>query len=144
MKVAEIKISYANRNPTKVKIVSSKDAYDLIFDHWDSNTIELMEEVKIILLNNANVVLGVHELSKGGINQCTIDLKIILSIALKCLASSIIIVHNHPSGSLFPSDNDISITKRLKNACELVEIRLLDHLIISSYGFMSLADNGNM
>ncbi len=67
MKVAEIKISYANKNPSKVKIVSSKDVYDLILDHWDSNTIELMEEVKIILLNQANVVLGVHELSKGGL-----------------------------------------------------------------------------
>ncbi len=144
MKVAEIKISYANKNPSKVKIVSSKDVYDLILDHWDSNTIELMEEVKIILLNQANVVLGVHELSKGGINQCTIDMKIILSIALKCLASSIIIVHNHPSGTLSPSENDILITTRLKKACELVEIKLLDHLIISSYGYMSMVDTGNM
>ncbi len=144
MKVAEIKISYANTNPTKVKIISSKDVYDLILDHWDSNTIELMEEVKIILLNNANVVLGVHELSKGGITQCTVDLKIILSIALKCLASSIIIVHNHPSGTLLPSNNDISITDKIKKACELVEIKLLDHLIISSIGYRSMVDNGDV
>lgn len=144
MKVAEIKISYANTNPAKVKIVSSKDVYNLILDHWDCNTIELMEEVKIILLNNANVVLGVHELSKGGISQCTIDLKIILSVALKCLASSIIIVHNHPSGTLLPSNNDISITDKIKKACELVEIKLLDHLIISSIGYRSMVDNGDV
>ena len=144
MKVAEIKISYANKNPTKVKIVSSNDAYNLILDHWNDSTLELFEEVKIILLNNANVALGVHELSKGGISQCTVDLKIILSIALKCLASSIIIVHNHPSGTLSPSENDINITTKLKKACELVEIKLIDHLIISRYGYLSLVDNGNM
>lgn len=84
MKVAKIKISYTNKNPIKIKIDSSNDVYNLILNHWNDNTIELMEEVKIILLNNDNVVLGVHELSKGGISKCTIDLKIILSIALKC------------------------------------------------------------
>ncbi|MDD4993317.1 MAG: JAB domain-containing protein [Paludibacter sp.] len=144
MKVTEIKISYVNTNPTKTKIVSSNDVYSLILDHWDSNSIELLEEVKIILLNNANVVLGVHELSKGGITQCTIDFKIILCIALKCLATAIIIVHNHPSGTLHPSDNDISVTTKLRKACELVEVKLLDHLIISNHGYISLADNGNM
>lgn len=144
MKVAEIIISYVNKSPIKTKINSSNDAYNLIFEHWDSNTIELLEEVKIILLNNSNVVLGVHELSKGGITQCTIDLKIILSIALKCLATAIIIVHNHPSGALQPSDNDISITTKLRKACDLVEIKLLDHLIISNHGYISLADNGDL
>lgn len=144
MKLAEIKISYVNKNPTKTKIVSSNDVYNLILDHWDNKTIELQEEVKIILLNNANVVLGVHELSKGGISQCTIDLKIILAIAIKCLAAAIIIVHNHPSGTLFPSVNDVSVTTKLRKACDLVEIKLLDHLIISNHGYISLADNGNM
>lgn len=144
MKVAEIKISYSNRNPTKVKVVSSNDVYNLILNHWDNNTIELQEEVKIILLNNANVVLGIHELSKGGISQCTIDLKIILAIAIKCLAAAIIIVHNHPSGTLFPSENDILVTTKLKKACDLIEIKLIDHLIISSNGYMSMVDNGKM
>ncbi len=144
MKVAEIKISYKHRNPEKVKIVSSKDVYDLILNHWNINTIELLEEVKIILLNYANEVLGIQELSKGGITQCTVDLKIILSIALKCLASAIIIVHNHPSGTLSPSDNDKLITTKLKKACELLDIKLLDHLIITKKSYLSMVDNGNI
>jgi len=94
------------------------------------------------LLNRSNIVLGIYEMSKGGITGSIVDIRIILGVALKCGASSIIMIHNHPSGKLIPSDTDKLITKRLKEACELIDINLMDHLIFSKDGYYSFADNG--
>jgi DNA repair protein RadC len=102
----------------------------------------MLEEVKILLLNKANKVLGIYDLSKGGISSSIIDIKIVLSIALKTLTSGIIIVHNHPSGNLNPSKADIDTTEKLKSACNLMDITVLDHLIISRNNYYSFADDG--
>lgn len=142
MEVSEIKVSYSNKNPLKVKITNSRIIYDLVINQWNSGTIEYQEEVKIVLLNRSNIVLGIYELSKGGITGTVVDIRIILGVALKCSASSIIMVHNHPSGKLLPSDSDKSITKRLKEACNLLDVSLFDHLIISRVGYYSFADSG--
>ncbi len=142
MEVAEIKVSYSNTNPTKVKVTNSQIIYDLIINSWNLDIIEFQEEVKVILLNRANIVLGIYEMSKGGISGTVVDIRIILGVALKCNASAIILVHNHPSGKLIPSEQDKAITKRLKEACNLLEIELLDHLIISKYGYYSFTDSG--
>ena len=144
MKVAEIQIAYRTKPENKVVITNSKVAYDLFLDHWSMDTIELQEESKILLLNAANKVLGVHDLSKGGVSSSILDVKIILGIALKCLASGVILVHNHPSGNMVASDADLKITKKLGLACEIMEMRLLDHLIISKDNYLSLADSGLM
>jgi DNA repair protein RadC len=144
MRVSEIKVSYSNKNPVKVKVTSSKIIYDLIINQWNSDIIEYQEEVKVILLNRSNIVLGIYEMSKGGITGSVVDIRIILGVALKCSASSIIMVHNHPSGKLAPSDADKSITRKLKEACDLLDISLLDHLIISKDGYYSFTDEGKL
>ncbi|HZH88945.1 MAG TPA: JAB domain-containing protein [Chitinophagaceae bacterium] len=142
MKVSEIRVSYSNENPDKVKIHDSNSVYDLVKYHWDYNLIELQEEVKVVLLNRANVVIGIYELSRGGLTASVVDIKLILSVALKALASSIVLIHNHPSGNLKASEADKSITIRLKKACDIVDMSLLDHLIISKYGYLSFKDEG--
>ena len=142
MEVAEIKVSYSNIDEPKVKITSSHIIYDLIMENFDLGIIEYQEIVKVILLNRANTVLGIYELSKGGISGTVVDIRIILGVALKCNASGIVMVHNHPSGKLEASEADKAITKRLKDACKLLELVLLDHLIISKYGYLSFADSG--
>ncbi len=142
MEVAEIKVSYSNSNPDRVKVTSSQIIYDLILKHWDLDILEYQEEVKVILLNRANVVLGIYEMSKGGISGTVVDIRIILGVALKCNASCIILVHNHPSGNTEPSEQDKSITKKLKKASELLDLNLLDHLIISTEEYYSFSDNG--
>ncbi|MFN4026250.1 MAG: JAB domain-containing protein [Flavobacterium sp.] len=144
MKVSEIKVSYSNRNPVQVKVTNSKIIYDLIIKQWNLDIIEYQEEVKIILLNRSNIVLGIYEMSKGGITGSVVDIRIILGVALKCGASSIIMVHNHPSGKLVASEADKTITKKLKKACELLDVNLLDHLIISKGGYYSFTDNGQL
>ncbi|WP_340075843.1 JAB domain-containing protein [Leptobacterium sp. I13] len=139
-KVSEINVSYSAGSNDNISIKNSDDAYNLVLADWNNNTIEFQEEVKVLLLNRANRVLGIYDLSKGGVSGTVVDIKIVLSVALKCHASNIILVHNHPSGNLKPSSNDISLTKRLKKACGYVDIVMLDHLIISKEGFYSFKD----
>lgn len=141
--IAEIQISYSptitKKDRTKIK--NSTDAYNIFINTWDHDTIELQEEFKILLLNNANEVLGVQNLSKGGITGTYVDVKLLFAIALKTCASGVIIAHNHPSGTLEPSVSDINLTKRILESGELLGINALDHLIITKEQFYSLADN---
>lgn len=144
MKVSEIKVSYSNRNPKKVKVTNSQIIYGVLIDHWDHDIIEYQEELKVVFLNKANIVLGIYEMSKGGISGTIVDNRIILGVALKCNASSIVVAHNHPSGNLNPSDADKTVTKKLKDACKLLDIEFLDHLIITKLGYYSFNDEGIM
>ena len=96
-------------------------------------------------LNHRKKVIGVYRLSKGGITGTVADIRLVLSVALKTLATSIVIAHNHPSGNLNPSKADVKITMQLNDACKLMEIELLDHLVITQgEEFYSFKDNGLM
>ena len=138
--VAEIQVSYRPEKIVDYRLSSSLNTFELILKDWEKNTIEMQEEVKIILLNRNHKALGIYSLAKGGLSGCVVDIKLILSLALKTLASGIIMVHNHPSGNLKPSTADINITEKLKSACKLLEIELLDHLIITRDNYFSFAD----
>lgn len=140
--VAEIKVSYSTRNSHKEKITSGENAYCVFLRSWSKNTIELQEEFKVMMLNNSNEVLGIYSMSKGGITGTVVDVRLIFAVALKCNATCIILAHNHPSGKLKPSDNDITITKKIKLGSEILDIKLLDHLIITKTGFYSFQENG--
>ena len=143
-KVNEIQISYKERVPAPFwkKISSSQDASELLFEHWNKNTIELQESFKVVLLNNSNKVKGIYELSKGGITGTMIDLRILFAVVLKTVSVGIILTHNHPSGKLHPSEADKKITEKIKKAAELFDVKVLDHLIITPNGkYYSFADN---
>lgn len=142
MEVAEISVSYSTNKPDIIKLTNCKSTFDFIISKWNLDIIEFQEECKVILFNRANFVLGVYELSKGGISGTVVDIRIVLSVALKCNASGIVLVHNHPSGNLIPSEPDKLITRRLKDACDLLGFNLLDHYIISKYDFYSFKQNG--
>ena len=144
-RVSEIQVSYINKIKAKEtrKIKSSFDIAELLFETWNKNTIELHESFKVILLNNSNKVKGIFEMSSGGITGTLVDLRILFAVALKTLATSIIISHNHPSGNLKPSQSDIRLTNKIKKASELLDIKLLDHLIITpNQEYYSFADDG--
>lgn len=100
------------------------------------------EEFWLLMLNRANRVLGRFKVSQGGLSGTVIDTRIILKKALDNLASSIIVCHNHPSGNNQPSDADVKITEKLKKAAEMLEIKLLDHVIIADKSYFSFADEG--
>ncbi len=140
---AEIKVSYVVpiKASKRTKITRSVDAEAVFRAIWSDN-IELKEEFYIILLNRGNYVLGWHMLSQGGLAGTIVDLRLVFSIALKGLASGIVIAHNHPSGNPSPSSEDIKLTNRLKEAGKILEIPILDHIIITSEEYHSFADNG--
>ena len=123
------------------KITSSKD----IFELFKPMLTDLPhEEFWILLLNRANKVIKPIRISQGGVSGTVADTKIIFLSAIESLASSIILCHNHPSGNLKPSDSDISLTRKLKEAGKVLEIGVLDHIIFSDNGYYSFADEGMM
>lgn len=142
--VAEIGIYYKSSSDEKFKIKTSDDAFKLFIDSWDMNTIELQEEFKVMLLNNSNEVLGIFPLSKGGITACLVDVRLIFACALKANATHIIVSHNHPSGKLTPSVKDEEITQKIKSAGRLLDIDLLDHIIITTKGYYSFMEVGQL
>lgn len=142
MKVSEIKISYMNEVDEKIKVMGSSEVYQVLKANWDWDTIELQEEFKILLLNQGNQVLGIKSMFKGGINTCSIDVRLIMGMALKANASALVITHNHPSGNLNASESDKRITSKIKECCELFDIRLLDHIIMAKNSYLSFADEG--
>jgi DNA repair protein RadC len=120
-------------------IVSSKDAYNIMRRLLvDLNH----EEFWIILVGRSQKVLAKELISKGGLSATVVDPKVIFGMALQHQSTGIIMVHNHPSGSLKPSQEDINLTKKLSEAGKLLDIKVLDHLIISDNGFYSFADEG--
>ncbi len=142
--IQEIKVSYTSGNRDKVKITNSKDSYELFLSCWSQKTIELQEEFKVLLLNRNHQVLGIYPLSKGGVSGTVVDAKLVFSVALKCNASSIIISHNHPSGNLKPSEADMRLTQKLKEAGNCLDVMVLDHIILSKQGYYSFADESQM
>lgn len=142
--VSEIQLTY---NPVvkpsqRPKIQQSIDAYNLLINNWDLGKIDFIEQFKIMLLNRANRVLGIVEVSTGGVAGTVADPKVIFSASLKANASVIILSHNHPSGNLKPSQADLDLTRKLIAAGTYLDINVIEHIIITSEGYLSFADEG--
>ncbi|WP_316797111.1 JAB domain-containing protein [Pedobacter agri] len=141
-KVAEVEVSYkSNYNITeRPQINSSQVAYKILLQHWQLGKIELLEEFKVILLNTSNRVLGIVDISVGGVSGTLADPKIIFAVALKTNSSKIILSHNHPSGNLNPSEADKRLTQKLKDGGKLLDIEVCDHIIVTNHSYFSFAD----
>jgi len=140
--IAEITIKY---NPIKldngnVKIKSSDDAFGVFMKSWNPDIIELQEEFKVMLLNNSNEVLGIYNMTKGGMTSTLVDIKLLFAVVLKSCATAIITCHNHPSGKLKPSESDKVIFRKIRDSAKLLDINYLDNLIISKIGKYSFSD----
>jgi DNA repair protein RadC len=123
----------------KIKITSSKLAYNIL----KSKLSDLPhEEFWVLYMTRSNTIIKAECVSKGGVSGTVVDVRLILKPAIECLASSIILAHNHPSGNLKPSQEDIYLTKKIKEASKLVDINLQDHLIIGDQAYLSFADEG--
>ena len=143
--VAEVQLIYKSKVPASQRrsIKCSRDAFDLFLQSWNPDTIEHSEEFKLLLMNRSNSVLGILTVSKGGLSGTVTDVRLIFQAAIKANASGIIVAHNHPSGNLNPSESDTKITHKIKEAGNLMDIQLLDHLILTTEGnYFSFADNG--
>jgi len=126
-----------------VKISQSKDVADYIRQIYPVE-INIREAMVVLYLNNSNRTLGWSIASIGGITGTMVDVRLVLRDALLTQATSLVLIHNHPSSNLNPSQADISITEKVKKAGELMDLRLLDHLILTEDAYYSFADKGKL
>jgi DNA repair protein RadC len=142
--VAEVELVYKSKVKASERplITSASDAYEVLKAVWEEGKMDLLEQFKVLFLNRANRVLCIYNVSSGGITGTVADPRLIYTAALRVNAVSLILAHNHPSGSLKPSRADEELTQKIKGAGAFLDINVLDHLIISSEGFYSFADEG--
>ena len=142
--VSEVQLSYKSRIRPKDRPVvrTSGDTYELLMKLWDEDTLELSESFRVLFMNRANQVTGVYTASNGGMTGTVADMRLIFIAALKAASCNIILAHNHPSGNLTPSGADMSLTEKIVSAGKLLDINVLDHLIVTTEGYYSFADQG--
>lgn len=141
-KVGEVKLSYRPKTRNLQKVISSGDAYKFLLTTYKKGTICYRECFKVLFLNSANQVLGYTLISEGGITETLADIRIILQAALLTNSVAMILAHNHPSGNMKPSTEDIKLTKKVKDAAELMRIQVLDHIILTDTTYYSFSDEG--
>lgn len=126
-------------------INSPKRIYDYLMSCvYKDDEIQVREYFYAVFLNPDSRVKGFIKVSEGGVGSCPVDPKIIFSAALKCLATGIVLTHNHPSGNVIPSEIDKKLTKKLSEGAKLLDIELLDHLIVSDCQYYSFREHGDM
>ena len=146
--VAEVSLIYVTKvKPSdRLAVKCSRDAQKIFFDSWNQSTIEQKETFKMLLLNRANKVLDITTISEEDLSGTVTDVRLIYQYAIKGNASGIIVAHNHPSGNQNPSESDLKITQKIKEAGNLLDIQLLDHIIITPEMdlYRSFADEGQL
>ncbi|ROI10592.1 JAB domain-containing protein [Chryseobacterium sp. H3056] len=127
----------AQEVPEKIQITNSQETYKVLAPFLaDLQT----EEFWVVFLNQNNRIIAKSRLSSGGINQSVVDIRILFKNALEHFATGIIVAHNHPSGNLKPSQEDLKITKQIAEAGKILNIQLLDHLVVAQNSYLSFAD----
>jgi DNA repair protein RadC len=148
MTVCEVKINYLPKvKPSQRPSLScAEDIYRLLVENvvFPPASIEHREFFKAMLLNNANKLLGIIHLSEGGVDATVVDIRHIMQAVILANAGKLVLCHNHPSGITSPSTADDKLTTRIKNACDIMNINLVDHIIISSESYYSYADQGRL
>lgn len=141
-KVCELSLKYKRTENTIGKINKSQDTEKLARSFFDQDTIQHKESFWCFALKRNNEVIGAIKICDGGSSSCIVDVKFIAQTAILTNCDGIIIAHNHPSGNLRPSESDITITKKIKEALNLFDVKLLDHIILTKDAYTSMSDNG--
>lgn len=141
MKQVKITLQKTN-NAINMEIKDSRDSADAFRQIFPADMIDVHEQFCCIFMDQKGCTKGWFLASQGGINYSVVDVRTIFAAALNCLATSILICHNHPSGQLNPSKEDIAMTKKIKEAGEILQIRLMDHIVLTETGYTSFNDEG--
>lgn len=143
-KLPMIEVSYQSISKVSDReyIKTSVDSVNVLRSAWNMNTIELYEEFKVLYLDRRNGVIGIRELSRGNVCGTVVDIRLLLYIGLSCNCSAIVISHNHPSGKVNPSNADTILTQKIHEACQIMNLKLLDHIILTPDRYYSFADEG--
>lgn len=143
--VSEIQLKYRPQ-PLTETLCSPKEIHQLLIKRiFDEETIGYKESFKVLLLNQANRLIGYTTISEGGLTSTVVDIRVVMQTVLVSNATTIVLAHNHPSGNTRPSGQDDSLTRKIRSACELMDIRLLDHIIVTPFGdYYSYSDSGRL
>lgn len=141
-KLPEITLKYKTGDMKKFKVSDAESCYGALKYIYDADTIEYCESFIVLFLNNHNNTIGWIKISQGGITGTIVDRRMIFATALKCGATSIILSHNHPSGNTTPSDADIRMTKEVIKGGETLDIKVLDHIIVTKNSYTSMTNEG--
>lgn len=145
--IREVKLSYVKEHPlsevNKTKVRSSQESAQILRAIWEDD-LDMIERFYVLYLNNANQVQSVSLVSMGGLTGTVVDARIVFATALNCLATSIIIAHNHPSGNTTPSNADIQLTGKISEAGRILDIPVLDHIILTEDSYYSFSDEGRL
>jgi DNA repair protein RadC len=143
-KVTEVELVYiTDRRECERPVVTNPDsAHQLLRENWRQGTLELVESFYVMFLDNSKGVKGLAEISRGGSNATIVEPKMIFAYAIKVAANSILLAHNHPSGNPKPSSADVSLTKRLIEAGNMLGIPVNDHLILTPSSYTSMRNLG--
>lgn len=139
----EIRVTYSSgmKMSERPQVNSSCSAFELVKPYFEG-TMEAHESFVVLLVDRGNRLKGVYRHSTGGLHGTVADPKLVFAVALKTLSSAIILVHNHPSGQLRPSEEDIRLTRKFVEAGKLLDLPVNDHLIVTAEGYYSFADQG--
>ena len=141
--IPEITVSYKDKvKPSERFVVKNVSDVAKILAVAYEDCMEHHEEVNVLFLTRSNRVLGISNVAKGGISGVSVDVRIILQTALKVSASAILLSHNHPSGIRTPSEEDKKLTERIKIGCAAIDIKLIDHMIMTSESYISFFEEG--
>ena len=145
-RVAEVGLTYKNRVPSKDRkeVLDSRSAYSILKEIYSDDTIDYRETFKVLYMNQGYQVLGCSTISEGGITNTLADIRMILQGALLTNAVAMILAHNHPSGSTRPSKEDDLLTCKVVDAARLLDIKVADHIILTSEDFYSYNDEGRI
>lgn len=145
-RVAEVELRYRNRVPNKdrKRVLDSYTAYKVLKENFSDDTIDYKETFKVLYLNHNLQVVGCSTISEGGITATCVDVRNVLQGALLTNATTMILAHNHPSGSTRPSREDDSLTQKIVEAAKIMEIRVNDHIILTSEDYYSYNDEGRI
>ena len=137
----ELYIRLKAKKEVTPQIVSAKDVYLQMVGLMANLSVE---ECWCVFLNQASRVIKKQRISKGGLTSTMVDVRVVMKEALLCGAAALALVHNHPSGSTRPSREDDNLTRQVRQSCELMNIRMVDHVIVTDSDFYSYADEGRI
>ena len=144
--IPKIEVSFhpSRQGESRLYVKESKEVASVFLECWNLDTIELYEEFKVLYLDRKNGIIGIRDLNRGTQDGVIVDIKLLVSVGLLCNCSSVIVAHNHPSGALTPSNNDLELTKKLEKALRLFDLNLIDHVILTKNSYLSFADEGKI
>lgn len=144
-KIPQIKMMYVSDCTTATeRIIGNSDTAEMFRQTFAPGEIEMQEYFKVMFLNKSNHIIGIQTVAMGGTDTTAVDARIIFGGALTAKATSIVLCHNHPSGSLKPSIHDDNLTRKLYDGAKLLDMRVLDHIIITKSGYFSYLDEGKL